>query len=108
MQDDLDASENFTFEQTNFNLAIGLLDSETDVSVYDEKYMNLTASVFMVDRMNGTQEKISLALRGCTKEDFEEFFPDLNASEDPKIFEMFCIDDPASIVFSGNVKLKVM
>ena len=79
MKDDIDISETFTFEQTHSNIAIGIFEHRTGKMVYDEKYMNLTALMFIADRVNTpyTEEYIPIALRRCVMDDVEKFFPDV-------------------------------
>ena len=100
MEDNLDVSDEYTFDQTNFNMAIGLFDIIKGSDVYDKKYMNFTAVMSTYNRLDESSEiRIPVNLRLCTQRDKEEFFPDLSPGFNAIFSSMFCIDDPSSIAF---------
>ena len=107
-KDDIDISEEFDFEKTHFNVAVGFVTQESGEKLESDRYMKWSANLRSIDREGPTEgNKINFApvdMRQCTESDTEKFFSDIDQSLKPIISEMQCIDKPQSIKFFGNLQ----
>ena len=107
----IDIDQVFSFDDTHFALAIGLVDKNKRLGKMPsaselERYFKFSAraTTRALEDVNDESDalKVDLGLHLCTDEDKTYFYEltDLNTAGVEKIWDqLFCIDDPASLKF---------
>ena len=58
LKDAIDLEEKFTFEKTNFNVAVGIFDENSNLAAIDEKFMSWSAHMQIKDRVIPDEDTI--------------------------------------------------
>ena len=104
INEDVESSQReFTFEETNFDVAFGLTSgslgiSEEEMSGYAEWFVQHRA----IDPVTGNQEYQSLSYHVCTQDDYDKYFKVENIPSIQTYGNLLCLDHPEDIKLKGS------